>query len=345
MQSKPSTLVTRDIRPKCSLPTSGLDMPRVAAPITIAFTSALGIGCSRGAQFSWRQGAPCPTARFEAMGAVVGGELIVLGGFITAQLDVTSTVQVYDPVREGWRDAVPLPDAQTHVGVALSGADVVLAGGFRGPVALSVDEVWLRRTSDGEFVPLPALPHPRAALGLVHLPDGIHAVGGLASDGVSDTGEHTLLTPNGWIARASLPNPRNHLGAASLGSLLSVVGGRHGWDEASGDQSSFDEYDPVLDMWRARAPLPQPASEITASTFATPTGKMVVAGGSIAGARPTAAVYLYDPRADGWTRLPDLPGPRKGAVAVAIGEEIIVTTGSPTGVDPSGTTWHGCCLR
>ena len=320
-------------------------MPRALAATIIAFTSALGIACSRTPEFSWRQGAPCPIARFEAMGAAVRGEVVVLGGFFTAQLAVTSSVQVYDPVGDRWRDAAPLPSAQTHVGVARSGDDLALAGGFIGPPQRTTAEVWLRRTSDGSFVPLAPLPRPRAALALVQLPDGLHAVGGLALDGVSDTAEHVLLAANAWIERAPLPNPRNHLGAAALGSLLYIVGGRHGWDEAAGDQSSLDEYDPALDLWRPRAPFPQPASEIAASTLSTTGGRMVVVGGSVAGARPTAAVFLYDPRTDAWTRLPDLPEPRKGAVAVSIGEEIIVTTGSPTGVDPSASTWRGCCVR
>jgi len=102
-------------------------MPRALAATIIAFTSALGIACSRAPEFSWRQGAPCPIARFEAMGAAVRGEVVVLGGFFTAQLAVTSSVQVYDPVGDRWRDAAPLPSAQTHVGVALSGDDLALA--------------------------------------------------------------------------------------------------------------------------------------------------------------------------------------------------------------------------
>lgn len=313
-------------------------------PRTPSFLAlAVVLACSQGSEFRWRPAAPCPVARFEAMGAAVGGEVVVLGGFATAQLDVTASVQVYDPGTDRWRDAPPLPGAQTHAGLAESGGDLVLAGGFVG--AITTPEVWLRRTSDGAFLPLPALPHPGAALALVGLSDGLHAVGGLASNGITDTAEHVLLSGNAWIERTPLPNPRNHLGAVRLGSLLYVVGGRHGWDEAAGDQSSLDEYDASLDTWRARAPFPQPASEIAASTLATPGGQMIVAGGSVAGARPTAAVHVYDPRADAWSRLPDLPEPRKGAVAVRIGQEIIVTTGSPTGIDPSGMTWRGCCLH
>jgi N-acetylneuraminic acid mutarotase len=325
-----------------------------SAGTVLACCCALAFGCSQDpelqvpfaqVQFSWRQAAPCPIARFEAMGAPVGGELVVLGGFVTSQLDVTSSVQIYDPGSDSWRDAPALLGAQTHVGVARSGGDLVLAGGFVGQLTHTTSEVWLRRTTDGAFLALPALPQPRAAFGLVELSDGLHAVGGLAADGVTDSAEHTVLSGNGWTSRAPLPNPRNHLGAATLGASLYAVGGRHGWDEASGDQSSLDEYDAAGDSWLRRAAFPQPASEIAASTLATSGGRMIVVGGSVAGARPTAVVLLYDPAADAWTRLPDLPEPRKGAIAVSIGQEIIVTTGSPTGIDPSASTWRGCCIQ
>src|SRR5437016_1650274 len=108
-------------------------MPRALAA-TIAFTFGLGLACSRAPEFSWRPGAPCPIARFEAMGAAVRGQVVVLGGFFTTELAVTSSVQVYDPVGDRWRSAAPLPSAQTHVGVALDGDDLALAGGFVGQI-------------------------------------------------------------------------------------------------------------------------------------------------------------------------------------------------------------------
>jgi hypothetical protein len=59
---------------------------------------------------------------------------------------------------------------------------------------------------------------------------------------------------------------------------------------------------------------------------------------------PSADVLIYDPTLNAWSRLPSLPQPRKGAVATRIGPRIVVTTGSPTSIDPSATTWIGCCL-
>jgi hypothetical protein len=66
-------------------------------------------------------------------------------------------------------------------------------------------------------------------------------------------------------------------------------------------------YDPATRRWTRGAPLPAPVGGITGAAHA---GCMFVFGGEgerthVLGLTPTT--YGYDPRADRWTRLPDLP--------------------------------------
>jgi N-acetylneuraminic acid mutarotase len=280
------------------------------------------------------------------MAAVSGGKMLVMGGFDANTLTVTSRIDVYDPATDSWSAAPPLPGAQTHVAVATSGDQVALAGGFAGNGGSwnTTAEVWVR-AADGTFAAAPPLPSPRAAAGAGFAGGRLFVVGGLAADGLSDSGEASagdLATP--FVDLAPLGNPRNHLGTASIGANLYVVGGRHGWDEAAGDQSDLSVFDAASGVWAAARPIPQAASEIAGATFAAH-GRLIVVGGSFSGVHPTASVWVYDPATGAWTALPNLPEPRKGAAAVAIGDEIIVSTGSPTSVDPAATTWRGCCLR
>jgi hypothetical protein len=106
--------------------------------------------------------------------------------------------------------------------------------------------------------------------------------------------------------------------------------------------------------WRAVAPCPVARFEAMAGVSG---GKMMVMGGfTDAALSVTSRIDVYDPATDTWTvaqplpsaqthvALTDLPEPRKGAAAAAIGNSIIVSTGSPTSVDPSDKTWIGCCL-
>lgn len=303
-------------------------------------TPALDVGATA---FTWREAASCPLPRFEAMGALVGGELLVMGGFVTESLESTRRVHAYDPATDTWTEKTPLPDSPHHGGVAVVGGSVVLAGGLNPMTA----EVFVHDVDADTYFPAASLPSPRAALALL-LDDGgvLHAIGGLEADNATDAPEHAVLGDGGWtdLGAAALPNARNHLGGAAIGGKLYVVGGRHGWNEQSGNQATLSVYDVATGAWSAGPDLPLARSEIAASTFAMH-GKLVVVGGAQDPAKPTDRVDVYDPAAGAWSSLPPLPGPRKGAVAAAWGDAIVVTTGSPTGVDPAATTWIGCCYR
>ncbi len=317
----------------------------IVARAALVWLALWGCGSGRSSDSFWRPAAACPVARFEAMGALAAGRVVVMGGFVNSSLGVTSRVDLYDPGTDSWSQSTPLPSAQTHVAVTALGDQLALAGGFIGDARSwhTTDEVWIRAV-DGSFRRGPSLLSPRAAAMAATLGGTMHVVGGLAADGTSDSGEHAAGDPAGPFRQlAALPNPRNHLGGAIIGGRLYVVAGRHGWDETAGDQPELDVFDAASGAWGQGAPLPQAASEIAGATFAAG-GRLIVVGGSIAGAHPTAKVWSYDPATNAWTSLPDLPEPRKGAVAVAVGREIVVTTGSPTGIDPSATTWRGCCL-
>jgi N-acetylneuraminic acid mutarotase len=298
---------------------------------------------------SWSEAAPCPVARFEAMGAVVGGELWVMGGFLSSNLDVTQRVDIYDPDTDSWRAGPELPGAQTHVGVATVGGDIVLAGGFDGAfnVWATTAAVWRWSASDAAWVAGPDLPTARSAVAAALVGTALHVAGGLATDGNTDLGDHVVWDIAGdaaWTSAAPLANPRNHGGGAASGGLFFAIAGRHGWDETAGDTTSVDSFDPATGGWTARAPIPTARSEIGASTSTMSDGRILVVGGSIAGIHPSADVLVYDPSVDAWTALPPLPSPRKGAVAARIGARIVVTTGSPTSTDPDATTFVGCCF-
>jgi len=133
-------------------------------------------------------------------------------------------------------------------------------------------------------------------------------------------------------------------GAAASGGLFFAIAGRHGWDEAEGDTTSVDAFDPATGAWSARAPIPTARSEIGGSTTTMSDGRILVVGGSIEGVHPSADVLVYDPATDTWAALPPLPSARKGAVAARFGARVIVTTGSPTSTDPAATTFVGCCF-
>lgn len=302
--------------------------------------------------FAWREATPSPIARFEANGTVVNGELWVMGGFNSATLTVTRRVDLYDPVADSWRAGPNLPGAETHIGVVAVGSDVVVFGGFSGSFAVArpamTTAVWRWSAATAQWSAGPPLPTATAAFAWALLGTQLHVAGGLIGpNGDIDNSAHVVWDVAGtgsWTTAAPLPDPRNHGGGAATGGLFYAVAGRHSWDEAAGQDLQVHAFNPANGSWVARATVPAPRSEIAASTSTMPDGRILVIGGSLTGVVPSADVLIYDPTLNAWSRLPSLPQPRKGAVATRIGPRIVVTTGSPTSIDPSATTWIGCCL-
>jgi len=311
------------------------------------------IGCSASddapSVFTWKEVTPCPVARFEANGAVVNGELWVMGGFLSTALDVTSRVDIYDPSTDRWRLGPALPGAETHVGVVTVDSDIVLVAGFAGNVLTrtTTTGVWRWNTATAAWSSGPDLPTPRAAVFAGLVGTQVHAAGGLGPDGNTDSGEHLvwdLAGASAWVGAEALPNPRNHGGGAASGGKFYAAAGRHGWDEAMGDDPALDAFDPATGKWTARAPMPVSRSEIGSATVAMSDGRLLIVGGSVTGKIPSDDVLIYDPKLDSWSSLPPLPVPLKGVVAARIGSKIVVSTGSPTSTDPSTGTYVGCCL-
>ncbi len=324
-----------------------------AAPADLGtFDPDASTGDQDGGPFIWTLGAPSPIARFEANGAVVGGDLWVMGGFSASTLEVTRRVDIYTPATDGWRAGPDLPGAETHIGVAVTGGDILVVGGFTGSFSTATrppttDAVWRWSAAGAQWLAGPALPGPRAAFATALLGSALHIAGGLGADGNTDTHDHLVWDVAGapaWTTAGPLPDARNHGGGAAAGGRMYAIAGRHQWNETSGDVADVDELDPATGAWTTRAPIPIARSEIGASTLALSDGRILVVGGSVAGIKPSGDVLLYDRALDAWSALPSLPEPRKGAVAARIGRRLVVTTGSPTSVDPSATTFVGCCL-
>jgi hypothetical protein len=280
------------------------------------------------------------------MGAVLDGKLTVMGGFISSSFAVTSRVDTYDPVTDSWGRRADLPGAQTHVGIAVDGETMYAVGGLLNYPLLPWGETWILDVRSDTYSAGPPLPVSRSAMALALAGRTLFAFGGLGPDAATDATDAFAwdLGTLAWRPAPAMPNPRNHLGGVAVGPRIYAIAGRHGWDEKAGDQVTVDVFDSTASSWSALADIPLARSEIAAATF-TYGNRIVVVGGSIAGIRPTDSVALYDIPSNTWYSLPPLPQPRKGAVAALIGHTVVVTTGSPTSVDPDDTTYLGCCLQ
>ncbi|MEO3757969.1 kelch repeat-containing protein [Mycobacterium sp. B14F4] len=153
-----------------------------------------------------------------------------------------------------------------------------------------------------------------------------------------------------WAELPPLSQPRAAAAAAVVGDRIVVTGGVDAQGRLLDTTEVFDGT-----SWRPGAPIPTPRQLLGAASD----GKLVYAVGGTSGTADLATVETYDPAADAWKGLPELPGRRSdfglaytdGRLVVAGGmsqgqvlESVValdLATGSWNGLPDLGTGRHG----
>lgn len=143
---------------------------------------------------NWITGAPAPTARNSAAGAVLNGRLHVIGGR-TVNGGNTAVHEVYDPAGDRWETAAPLPEPEAGP----RGAGGLAAASLNGRIYAFGGE-WFDTTGGGVYAQVWAydpqadawsetgrMPTPRHGLGAVTRDDAIWTLAGAGRAGGDDT--------------------------------------------------------------------------------------------------------------------------------------------------------------
>ncbi|OBK77509.1 serine/threonine-protein kinase [Mycobacterium sp. 1164985.4] len=143
-----------------------------------------------------------------------------------------------------------------------------------------------------------------------------------------------------WTELPPLLQPRAGGAAAVVGDRIIVAGGV----DSSGKLLTTTE---VFDgtVWKLGAPIRTPRQMLSAASD----GKRVYAIGGTTGTADVATVEAYDPAADSWTALPELPEPRSDFGVAATDDRLVVVGGTSAGqvlksvlaFDLATTTWSG----
>jgi N-acetylneuraminic acid mutarotase len=166
-----------------------------------------------------------------------------------------------------------------------------------------------------------ALAPARSHLATVAHEGQIYAIAGETGAGVSGLNTRYDPAANVWTTLAAKPVPVADVGAAVLGGLIYVPGGRL----SSGENTDVVEvYDPGANEWSTRAPLPVPLSGYA---LASVEGRLYLLGGWN-GSDFVASVYEYDPGDDAWSERTRMPTARGFAAAAAAGGKIYVIGGT-----------------
>jgi N-acetylneuraminic acid mutarotase len=307
-------------------------MPVLLAAVLLAVGSAAVPDTSVAAAGAagYQRIAPMPIGTTEAQSVVLGGRLYVLGGFDVWKPCCTPTNRAwsYDRSTNTWTALPAMPvHGISHAGIDSDGSRYVYyAGGYAADAAATnqvygTTDAWRFDTSTGTYTRLPSLPQPMAAGGLAYVAGRLYYFGGANLPRTQDSPAVWMLDvaggASGWVRRADLPDPRNHLGWAVIGGRIYAVGGQH-LNDSTKAQAELDRYDPATDTWTRLAPLPVARSHVMDSTFVVG-GRLVVAGGWTTSS-VSAAVTAYDPGSNTWQSWSDLPQARTSATAKAFSD-------------------------
>jgi N-acetylneuraminic acid mutarotase len=227
--------------------------------------------------------------------------------------------EIYDPVADTWTAVPPLySHGLTHTATLMRDGRVLVVGGNIGSYAFTERvEIFDPRTNS--WTEAPPLAGERAGHTAELLEDGrVLIAGGQTDPSGLVGGDAVLYDPqaNTWTATGPMVKPR--LSAQSerlLDGRVLVAGGMALEDMPTSTlTASVEIYDPVSNTWSAAPSLSQP--RYLYSLERLPNGQVLVVGG----ARDSEccwnaesfvrAIEVYDPVADQWRTVANLPQPR-----------------------------------
>ncbi|WP_224449696.1 Kelch repeat-containing protein [Haloprofundus salilacus] len=173
-----------------------------------------------------------------------------------------------------------------------------------------------------ELTPMPG--PERTEVEAVALNGELYVIGGYVPDGV--TGAVAVYNPeeDSWRSAAALPRALHHVKAVAHRGRILVFGG---YTEAEKSVATTYAYDPESDSWAERARMPTGRGAPTAELVG---GKTYVAGGYTKGGivgGVKATLEIYDPKADEWSKGPDMPTARNHLTSGAVGGKLYVVGG------------------
>jgi N-acetylneuraminic acid mutarotase len=290
----------------------------------LALVALLCATSSHGATPGWKKAAPIPLPRSEVAAAVVGNEIVVVGGFL--QDGGSSTrVEAYSPAKNQWRRLPDLPVAVNHPMAAAARGRLYVIGGYGATGALRTAYAFF----GGRWQRLPDMPESRAAAGAAVVGRTLYVMGGVTDAGrignreLARTGLAFDLDANRWSTIEG-PTPREHLGVTAARGAIYVVAGRTaGFDT---NLNLFEAYVPSRRTWSRLPPVPGRRG----GTGATAAAGSIVSVGGEATTGTVRSVYRFDVAKRSWRRLADMRTPRHGLAVVGFRGRVYAIAGGPT---------------
>lgn len=248
------------------------------------------------------------------------------------------------PAPGEWRFEPEAPKAPIESGTATIGSTIYIVGGNEPGNLHTVLAFDTRSGSWSEPTKLPVgLNHVAAA---AH--DGKLYVAGGYLEGEAETDLFLEYDPTTgrWSEMPPMKRARGGGAAVTIGDELYVIDGGpqpYGVEDPKPAYALLEVFDFRTGTWSTKAPPPVGVHHVMAALL---DGGIYMAGGRIDDESASSAFVRYDPAADRWTRLRDLPEGKVASLGVAAaGERIVVFGGDDEegwedgGGSVSSTAW------
>jgi hypothetical protein len=297
---------------------------RRAIVAVVVATALLVMPAAGGAQTEPRRGEPMiGPGKTEVAGAYWRrhGRIAVGGGFRESG-QPTSDLLYFDVEANAWSRGPDLPGPRDHAGMVALDGHLYLVGGFTTGLAGATAAVWRLDAPDGEWLEMEGMGTPRGAPGVVAVRGRLLAVGGVDAAG-QDLASTEWYDPidDRWTPGPDLSRTRQHVGIASRGRSVYVIGGRSP-NLDTVERLRFRDGKPE-GRWTHAPPL---GFSRSGNGAATVNGTVCTAGGEES-AGTIAPIECF--RRGRWEHLADMAVPRHGLAVVAVGDELHLISGGP----------------
>jgi len=175
----------------------------------------------------WVYGPSLHHARAAGAAAVVGNDIVVVGGRTgtsgPSSSQPVTTTEVFNGT--SWHDAAPIPVPVNHLAAASDGTYLYAVGGHQITDTSTIAALQRFDPATGQWTQLPQMPAPASGLGAVVVGDELVTVGGDNGLSVFSTVRAYNLATKKWSTLPPLPQFRTGLGIVYYNNILYAVNG------------------------------------------------------------------------------------------------------------------------
>jgi Tol biopolymer transport system component len=253
-------------------------------------------------------------------------DVVFDGSDLVWTLNGEAAIAAWHP-RNVWTTDTPLLDKRANFAAVEANGKIYVFGGTDAHLTRQynsvqeynpVTKLWTYKTN---------MPTARESLCAVYLNNKIYVIGGYNGAGYLKTVE--VYDPNNDTWDTTIPSlneKRGYAGVAVVKGKIYVIGGLS-LDVPGYIKNTVEEYDPTLNQWTLKAPIPTKRWSLGAAVF---NDKIYAIGGDTASSNwshPSAIVEVYDPDANSWSPMPNISSTRAAFGITTLNQKIYIIGG------------------